>query len=236
MLFETCRSRKWLALAVMTLCAATHAGAKDLDCPAFPQPDAKVEWVAQYMVYNGVPMSVKRFDSSRSVAEILAFYRQLWAGVGPLAPVENDVSQWKTISAKRGKCFFTVQVQAVGTTASTGLLSATQQSDMASITSADNKLPMMTGSAVINDIEHRDEGKNARTVLLSNTFSPESNASFYRQTMADQGWKMISSYQMTTAKGPGITIVMKKGMAEASIVITRTGSRSTVLATVADNP
>jgi hypothetical protein len=236
MLFDKRTQVKSIVLAASVLFAASQAGAKEIDCPAFPQPDAKVEWVAPYMVYNGVPMSVKRFDSSRSVAEILAFYRQAWAGVGPAAPVENDVAQWKTISAKRGKCFFTVQVQAAGTTGSTGLLSATQQTDMPSITSSDNKLPMMTGSAVINDIEHGDTGKNARTVLLSNTFSPTSNADFYRQTMADQGWKMISSYQMTTAKGPGITIVMKRGMAEANIVITRNGSRSMVLATLADNP
>jgi hypothetical protein len=225
-------------IATASLMAAgllSVASAEELDCPAFPQPEAKVQWVAPYMLFNGVPMSVKRFDSDKSPDVILAFYRRVWNGSGSAAPVENVVGQWQTIGVKRGKCFFTVQVQAAGKTGSTGLLSATQPLAGPRIAS-DQKLPMMSGSTVINDIEHRDDGKNARTILLSNTFSAQSNADFYRQNLADQGWKMISSYQITTGKGPGITLVMKRDLAEANLVITRSGSQTTVLATLVDKP
>ena len=136
----------------------------------------------------------------------------------------------------RGKCFFTVQVQAAGKNGSTGLLSATQAPVRTRVIAPGKALPMMSGSTVINDIEHRDEGKMARTLLLSNAFSAESNASFYRQTLADQGWRTVSSYQMTTKKGPGITLVMKRGLAEASLVITRDGRNTTVLANLVDSP
>jgi hypothetical protein len=229
------RSLKTVALALGVLLGG-HVAAESLDCPDFPQPSAKVQWVAPYMIFNGVPMSVKRFDSEQKPESILAFYRRAWAGSGSTAPVENEVGEWQTISALRGKCFFTVQVQPAGLTGSTGLLSATQQPDKVRIVSPDKNLPMMSGSSIINDIEHRDDGKNARTIMLSNTFSAESNADFYRQNLADQGWKMISSYQMKTAKGPGITIVMKRGMAETNLVITRSGPNTIVFATIADKP
>ncbi|HTH43983.1 MAG TPA: hypothetical protein VL528_02770 [Oxalicibacterium sp.] len=230
------RTGKYAAASLAMAGLLSAACAEELDCPAFPQPDGKVQWVAPYMLFNGVPMSVKRFDSVQSPDSILAFYRRVWDGSGSAAPVENEVGVWQTIGVRRGKCFFTVQVQAAGKSGSTGLLSATQPIDGPHIVSSDKKLPMMSGSTIINDIEHRDDGKNARTILLSNTFSAQSNADFYRQNLADQGWKMISSYQITTGKGPGITLVMKRDLAEANLVITRSGAQTTVLATLVDRP
>jgi hypothetical protein len=211
--------------------------AEQLDCPRFPEPKARLQWVAPYMVYNGVPMSVKRFDSEQTPAQILAFYRNAWsAGPGGTAPLEYRVEPWETIAVARGKCFFTVQVQESGNNGSTGLLSMTQAPDRVRVVDSDKALPMMSGSTIINDIEHRDDGKAARTLLLSNTFSAESNADFYRQSLRDQGWKTVSSYQMKTKKGPGITLVMKRGLEEASLVITRSGSNTMVLANLVDKP
>lgn len=212
-------------------------GAQQLECPRFPEPEARLEWVAPYMMYNGVPMSVKRFDSEQKPADILAFYRRAWsAGPAGAAAVEYTVGPWHTIAAARGNCFFTVQVQASGSKGSTGLLSATQAPDRVRVIDSSKALPMMQGSTVINDIEHHDDGKAARTLLLSNSFSAESNADFYRRSLGDQGWKIVTSYQMTTKKGPGITIVMKRGLEEASLVITRSGNSTTVLANLVDKP
>lgn len=214
------------------------AWADSLRCPTFVEPDkAKLEWVSPYMIFNGVPMSVKRFDSEQSPAAILAFYRRAWAKpTGQQQPVENDVPPWQTIGVVQGKCFFTVQVQSANLSGSTGLLSATEASDKPRIIPADKVLPMMTGSQIINDIEHRDPGKTARTLLLSNTFSPETNADFYRRMLTDQGWKILSSHQLTTARGPGITIIVKKQLAETNIVITREGSNTMILANLVDKP
>jgi hypothetical protein len=41
---------------------------------------------------------------------------------------------------------------------------------------------------------------------------------------------------MKTKKGPGITLVMKRGLAEVSLVITHEGQNSIVLANLVDNP
>jgi len=224
-------------IAVFCALFSMHAFAESLDCPAFPVPDVKVQWVAPYMIFNGIPMSIKRIDSgNKSVEDILNFYRRAWASGTPgLKPVENDAPPWKTIGVVRGKCFFSVQVQAAGQ-GTTGLLSATQPEARPRVIAADKVLPMMTGSTIINDIEHRDDGKNARTLLLSNAFSTASNADFYRQSLSDQGWQILSSYQMTTAQGPGITVLLKRGLAETNIVITREGAKTMVLANMVDQP
>ncbi|GGI18499.1 hypothetical protein [Oxalicibacterium faecigallinarum] len=228
-----------LQLGMLAMCGVSSLAFSDqLSCPAFVEPEkTKTEWVAPYMIFNGVPMSVKRFDSEQSPAAILAFYRRAWAQpAGQQQPVENDVPPWQTIGVVQGKCFFSVQVQTANLSGSTGLLSATQATDKPRIIPPEKALPMMTGSQVVNDIEHRDPGKTARTLLLSNTFSPETNADFYRRTLTDQGWKILNSYQMKTAKGPGITIVLKKQLAETNIVITREGSNTMILANLVDKP
>lgn len=226
-----------VAGALVIVMTASQAMADKLDCPNFLEPKAKLEWVAPYMVFNGVPMSVKRFDSEQKPEAILAFYRAAWAAsAGSQAAVENTVGPWQTIGAVRGKCFFSVQVQSAGVSGSTGLLSASQASDKPRVIAADKVLPMMSGSSVINDIEHRDPGKSARTLLLSNTFSAETNADFYRRTLTDQGWKILSSHQINTTKGPGITIVLKRQLAEANLVITRDGRNTMILANLVDKP
>ena len=232
-------SKNALHLSLLLMCSMPSMALADkLSCPAFIEPDkAKLEWIAPYMIFNGVPMSVKRFDSEQSPAAILAFYRRAWAQpAGQQQPVENDVPPWQTIGVVQGNCFFAVQVQSANLSGSTGLLSATQGTDKPRIIPAEKALPMMTGSQIINDIEHRDPGKTARTLLLSNTFSPEANADFYRRMLTDQGWKILSSHQMRTAKGPGITIVLKRQLAETNIVITREGSNTMILANLVDKP
>lgn len=232
-------SRRIIACSLLSLCALLSSDllAKELDCPDFPEPKAKLQWVSPYMIYNGVPMSIKRFDSEQKPADILAFYRQAWAAGRDSASIqEYKVEPWQTIAVMRGKCFFTVQVQAAGQNGSTGLLSATRAPEQTRVIPADKVLPMMTGSSIINDIEHKDEGKSARTLLLSNAFSPEANADFYRRNLSGQGWQTVSSYQMKTKKGPGITLVMKRGLAEASLVISRTGQATNVLANLVDKP
>lgn len=228
-------------LAVLTYCVLVSGavGAKSLECPDFPEPKApvQVQWVAPYMLYNGIPMSVKRFDSKQKTESILAFYRQTWAaGRDAWALQEYQTGPWKTIAVLRGKCFFTVQVQDVANNGSTGLLSATGTPDQTRVIAPDHTVPMMSGSTIKNDIEHFDEGKTARTLLLTNTFSPEANAEFYRERMKDAGWHAVSGYQLKTKKGPGITMVMKRGIAEASLVITRSGRDTSVLANMVDRP
>ena len=223
------------ATAVACALLQNNCVAKEIDCPSFVEPKARLEWVAPYMVFNGVPMSIKRFDSEQTPADILAFYRQAWSSATPsAAPQEYMSGPWQTIASMRGKCFFTVQVQAAGKNGSTGLLSATEAQNKPRV--SESALPMMSGSTILNDIDHNDEGKNARTLLISNAFSAEANADFYRQQLTDTGWKVLSSSHISTKKGPGITLIMKRGTAEASLVITSKGGDTAVLANLVENP
>jgi hypothetical protein len=123
---------------------------------------------------------------------VLNFYRGKWKGEF----VENELLPWQMIGTKRDGKFYNVQVQASSATKSWGYLGV---SDLPRVLEKGGKLgsnakkffPMMNGSRVVNDLEHRDPGKNARTLWINNDFSVASNADYYRNFYVQQGWTKL---------------------------------------------
>lgn len=223
----------WFCLPAIAL--ATSGGAAKV-CPDFPAPKtARLQTVSQQMDFNDVPMNIRRFDSAEVPENILAFYRGLWAATAKMpGPVEYPLGQWKVIASQQGSCFFTAQVMSDGKTGSTGFLGASAPPSDKPVVKAE--LPMMTGSNVVNDIAHNDSGKTARTVLLSNGFSPEANASFYRNAYTGQGWQVISHKRFEKPGGRGDVLVMKDGLREVSVTAIRLGADTQVLLNFVDSP
>jgi len=222
------------ALAALLGVHGVFAG--ELGCPDMPLPHAKLQWVTQNMLYNNASMSVMRFDGEQKVADYLAFYRQAWHISGSPAPIEYSTGAWQVIATAQEKCFYTVQVQSAGLSGSTGLLTVTRALNKPRVLESGKSLPMMSGSTVLNDLGHNDDGRTARTIMLSNGFSTDANADFYRQSLGEQGWKTVSDNRMHTRNGPAAVIVMKREGAETSLVITRKGQTSIVLGNLIDNP
>jgi hypothetical protein len=220
------------------LSSAGHAANKNSTdaCPDFPAPKtARVQSVAQQMDFNDVPMSIRRFDSADAPETILVFYRDKWASKEKArAPIEYPLGDWKVIASYRDSCFFTVQVMGDGRGGSTGFLGVSAPpSDNPSVK---EDVPMMTGSNVINDIAHKDGGKVGRTLLITNGFSAETNATFYRNAYTGNGWKVITDYNMEKTASRGNVLVMKSGLREVSITATRTGEGAQVLLNFVNQP
>lgn len=187
------------------------------------------------MDFNDVPMGIRRFDSPDVPETILAFYRGQWAATAKVpGPVEYPLGQWKVIASQRENCFFTVQVMADGKGGSTGFLGmSAPPPDRPAVKP---ELPMMTGSNIVNDIAHNDAGKIARTVLLTNKFSPEANAGFYRDAYTGQGWQVVAHHRFEKPSGRGDVLVMKDGLREVSVTSLRLDADTQVLLNFVDNP
>ena len=95
---------------------------------------------------------------------------------------------------------------------------------------------MLPGSTVLNDIAHNDAGKTARTVVLKNGFSPAANADFYRRNLGDLGWRVTNHYRMAQPDRNGDVMVLKNGLRELSVTMTRAGNESNVLLNYVDQP
>jgi hypothetical protein len=224
------------ALSALAVTVALAEGER-LDCPAFPLPDAKLTWIAPNIAYNGLPMQVREFESKESPKAILDFYRNEWRGTAQKpGNVEYPVADWQVIAALRERCFYTVQVKASGKEGSTGLLGMSRLPDPNSVREAGKNFPMMTGSNVINDIDHFDPGKRGRTLFFVNDFSPDANAGFYRRVMASDGWTIIADYGLPVGNRYVYVMTLKRGPAETSLSFARTGEFTSVLVNMMDRP
>ncbi len=190
-------------------------------------PLASLEWVAQDMVYNGVPMRIQFFRSKAAPPEVLAHYRQRWTDGGRRHYVENNLGPWKVISRALNDYFVTVQVRpaAAGTEGylSQRPLKAPPRPVLG------QGFPLPPGSEVVNDILSRDDNRQGRTLLAFNPLPVEANATFFRNSLTGEGWTMASE---GNARNGGRQMVLQKGNQELSLALTVAGGRTAVGATI----
>lgn len=218
-------ARYILLAAMLTLSATLTCGAwAAVDplaaCPEFPAPKkSKLQSVAERMEMHGMLMAIRRLESEEDTKTILTFYREKWAATEKIpAPVEYPLGPWQVIASQRGACFYTVQVKTFGKNGTEALLGVMAGPAPARIKEA---VPMLPGSTVLNDLGHNDSGKTARTVLLRNGFSTATNADFYRRNLIDQGWNITNHYRMDNPQGYGDVVILRNGLRELSIAMTR---------------
>jgi hypothetical protein len=160
--------------------------------PKFPAPpDASINLPGDGMVVNGIPMQIRQFISRKSVHDVLEFYREYWPKGTEEKPgyTETDILEpWQIITRVEDGYLMTVQVRENGDTGSAGLLGMSRLPNLDDLPTLGKGFPKMRGSTVFNDIESKDIGKRGRTLQLSNTYSVESNANFYRDHFTNQGW------------------------------------------------
>lgn len=218
-------------LLIPGLCALLlgQPAAAGEDFPAPPR--AQVEWVSSNMVYNNRTMQVRTFKSRLPAERVLEYYRNLWQDgfKGRPGYTETDTMQpWRIISRITDDHLLTVQVMSMGND-SKGYLSA---SPLGEIFDEGEPLgqdfPMMQGSKVINDIKTPDAGRDGRTLFLSNDFSVNGNANYYRDHYDLRGWKIDMDQAPST--GDQHVLAFSKGRKKINIVITRKQDRSFVVA------
>lgn len=188
-------------------------------------PLSTVEWVAQDMVFNGIPMRMQTFHSKASANEVLAHYRQLWSPGGRRQYVENDLGPWRTISRQQDDFFITVQVRraADGTE---GYLSQ-RLFKIEAQPVATRRFDLPPGTKLVNDIVTRDSGRSARTVLAFNNLSVDDNAAFFRKQYTQAGWSIASDAKADDKR----QMVLQRANEELSVAIASQPGGTAVAAT-----
>lgn len=211
------------------LLMAALVGSQAQACPTFAHPQGRVQLVSNSMVVNGLPMRVLHFDGDQTAGEVLAYYRQLWRGKGPLAAMEHELDGWQVISAMRADCFYTVQVRAAGL-GSQALLSVSEMPDERAGKVRRWSLPMPPSSELLSDIAHDEPDKPGQTWVVTNGFSPRANADYYAQNLAGQGWTLIDEQSPQVGGQSHVVMRLRKDLALLELVISQKGSGSTVVA------
>ncbi len=202
--------------------------------PRFPAPlRSTVSWVAEDVVLNTMPMSVRKFKSGDDVKTVMGFYRRLWqtpVGEGLPGFIEQDYQDWKMISRFDKGFIMVVQAKPDLGGGSWGYLGISQLDKIENKVVLGKNVPKMNGSKVISDIKHNDTFRKANTVTLQNGFSVSSNASFYKSYYLGRGWDV--AMDGPAANNTTRAMVFKKGSDEVSLTIIRTDKGSQVVMNV----
>lgn len=191
-------------------------------------PAASLEWVAEDMVYNGVPMRIQFFRSKVAPGEVLAHYRQRWSDGARRQYVENRLGPWKVISRAVGAFFITVQVRPASGGGAEGYLAQRPLAAKARPVLGQG-VALPPGSEVVNDILSRDAHRPARTLLAFNGLSTDANAAFFRERYAREGWTIASD-----AKGQGGVrqMVLQRDGEEMSLALSFRNGKTALGATL----
>lgn len=202
--------------------------------PDFPVPPAAtVTWVGEDIVWNGIPMSVRKFTTSKSQLKVRDFYKQEWKS--PVAKglpgfIEDVIPGAWLISRIENGYLMTVQIKTSGST--WGYLGITDLDNISESSQSGKGFPRMSGSQVMNEVKHKDPYRDARTVLLTNNYSVSSNVQYYRNHYEGQGWNIIMDQGDDT--GSTHTMMLKKQGSEVSLTVVKTGLGSQVVANIVE--
>jgi len=218
-------TRILLASALLALPAGVAAAPPELPAP----PKSRVGLLGKEMVFNGIPMDMRQFNSSLSVEEIEQFYGELWppgTEDKPRYVITDAMAPWKIITRVENGYLMTVQVTAHGA-GSRGFLAISRMPDPDREVELGKGFPLMRGSKPLNDIETRDIGKDGRTMAFVNDYTAEANAGFYRTWFTARGWTL----DMDRAPASGAHVLsFRDGSRSVNIVINDRAGRTYIVA------
>lgn len=192
-------------------------------------PGMEIDWTADRMIYNGMPMKVESFKCDCSAQDLLDYYRARWEKERKQV-VENNLGTFRQIAYGDRKYFHAVMVkpdsrnpkQSSGRITISEIPSANQKSYMLGA-----GVPQTGDTRIINDVHDAMPGKRSRTVLMSNSRSVQQNYEFYSNYYQAKGWK---SYLRPINPSIGAqAISYSKGNRDINIVIHTEGGESQIL-------
>lgn len=164
----------------------------DFSWPSFHHaPGMTIDWQADRMVYNGLPMKVETFKCECSEESLLEYYRTRWDRENKQI-IENDLGAYKQIGFADRKYFYAVMVKpdSLDFEHSVGRITISE------IPTAKHKAYVMGGGVpqvgetqIINDVHDAMPGRRSRTVLMNNSRSVSQNVEYYRKYYKKKGWK-----------------------------------------------
>jgi hypothetical protein len=179
------------ALALACLVAGAARSETSTPWPEVPlPPHAKVEWVADHMKVNGIPMRVMRFESTASRSEIVAYYTAHWSQAYPTKPSVRPLGDMTVVGQAHGPYYLTVKVGDRPHGSSAGLISVSQVLGNRTERSAGG-LPLMPGARILSVVESSDPGKQSRELVVTQDAGADSARNYYEAALQNAGWHAV---------------------------------------------
>lgn len=194
-----------------------------------PPPKSSVGLLGEEMVFNGIAMDVRQFQTPLPLQEVVQFYREYWPAGTRKEPgyvITEVMKPWKIMTRSEGGYLMTVQVKPEGS-GSTGFLAMSKLPDPDQEPELGEGFPTMHGTSPLNDLRTKDIGKDGRTMAFTNDRTAEANADYYRNWFQARGW----TQDMDKAPGTRAYVLsFRNGDKSVNIVINGRSGRTYIVA------
>ena len=214
------------SLILWLLLMSSHSMAvADFPVPKFIQIGSVTPSTNQF----GMNFNIRRFDSRKSAADVIAYYDQHWEGRAAI----TEYGVWSMIGINTGNKFYNVQVQ----DSSAGAWGYLSISDMPERLAkqdyslpGEKKFPKMRGSTIVNDQLNKDRGKSSRTLLLTNNFSVAANGQYYLNHYLGKGWSVVADNK--NSKMLSRVMTLQKGHQMMTMTISKVENITSVVTNI----
>jgi hypothetical protein len=221
-----------ISLVVLGAAPVCNAGAIAQQTAALPDIPAPATgtaaWVARAMRMNGVPMTIKRFDSSANAAEVLHQYEHTLRTSSDMRTRRSQEGAWQVLAIMTDDYYATIRARdtTVGTEGTITVTPPLAKARAAKRT----RFPHPQSAQVVSLQEYEDDGVEAEHIMLVSRQSVNREAREFAARLTQQGWQVLRSEPVQ--RRDGHIIEAQHAAALAFINVRRTESGGTTILVV----
>jgi len=182
------------ALAMFsTLALPAQAGSFSRATEALPDlgapPQGAAQWIAKSMRMNGLPMTLKIFESRLTPDAVLAHYESFVKGAHESRRTVN--TPWHVLMLKSDDHFITVHARAVAH-GSEGTILVSPAIDPDSLRMR-TKFPRPASTRIVNLQQYDDDGVQSEHISLSSNRASFVELQDFSQLLIGEGWNVVDT-------------------------------------------
>lgn len=222
-----------LSLAGCALMPMANAGALAKVTAALPDvpapPQGEVQWVARSMRMNGLPMTLKTFQSRLDPEHVLNHYESIAGRWGRNEYRRSTVNGNRLLSIRSARYHITVEARGtVRGCEGTITVSTPPEQSAAAVRTA---FPHPPTARIVSRQEYEDDGIEAEHLSLSSARSATVEAQAFVTLLQREGWQIVR-HQGMQEHFRGVLIEAQRGAQQALLTLQPDRSRPSATAIV----
>lgn len=216
--------------AVLLLSLVLPANADRLHLPDLAAPpQGSAQWLARSMRMNGLPMTLKAFESRLSPDAVLAYYESEIKTSGSHDVRHSMRSPWHVLMARSRDHFITVHARSISS-GSEGTILVSPALDPAAL-KLRTEFPRPPTARVINLQQYDDAGMQSEHISFASERAPFTEAQAFSQALISSGWTILNT-RPTQESHRGFVLEAQRQAEHALLVIMPDAARPAATAIV----
>lgn len=178
-----------------TLALPAQAGSLSRLTEALPSlgapPQGSAQWVAKSMRMNGLPMTIKVFESRLTPDAVLSHYEAFVKASGTHESRRTTNAPWQVLMLRSQDHFITVHARAVAHGCE-GTILVSPALEPASLRMRTD-FPRPASTRIVNLQQYEDDGVQSEHISLSSKRASFSELQDFSQLLIGEGWTVVDS-------------------------------------------